>query len=252
MDRLIYTALSGATQTLERQAVVANNMANASTPGFRAQLSMFRAVPVNGDGLATRAITASTTPGADLSPGDMTETGRSLDVAIDGDGWLAVQAENGEEAYTRAGGLQMDSTGLLRSNGNVVLSEFGAPLVLPLGAEVTIAPDGTISALGAGDQPNAIAEIGRLKLVNPEADQIARGGDNLFHPRNNEDGTPGAPFAADDTVRVVSGAIESSNVNPTEAMVSMIENARRFEMQMKMISSIDENDQSANKLLSLS
>ncbi|MES1938636.1 flagellar basal body rod protein FlgF [Salinisphaera sp. T5B8] len=252
MDRLIYTALSGATQTLDRQAVVANNMANASTPGFRGQLSMFRAVPVNGDGLATRAITATTTPGADLTPGDMTETGRSLDVAIDGDGWLAVQAQDGSEAYTRAGGLQMDSTGLLRSNGNVVLSEFGAPLVLPLGAEVTIAADGTISALGAGDQPNAIAEIGRLKLVNPEPDQIARGGDNLFHPRNNPDGTPGAPFAADDTVRVVSGAVESSNVNPTEAMVSMIENARRFEMQMKMISSIDENDQSANKLLSLS
>jgi flagellar basal-body rod protein FlgF len=251
MDRLIYTALSGATQTLERQAVVANNMANASTPGFRGQLSMFRAVPVNGDGNATRAITAATTPGADLSPGTLTETGRTLDVAIDGDGWLAVQAQDGSEAYTRAGGLQMDSTGLLRSNGNVVLSEFGAPLVLPLGAKVTIAADGTISALGAGDQPNAIAEVGRLKLVNPPADQIARGGDNLFHPRANADGTPGAAFAADENVVVVSGAIESSNVDPTEAMVSMIENARRFEMQMKMVSSIDENDQSANRLLSL-
>lgn len=251
MDRLIYTALSGATQTLDRQAVVANNMANASTPGFRGQLSMFRAVPVNGDGLATRAITASTTPGADFTPGQMTETGRSLDVAIDGDGWLAVQDSAGDEAYTRAGGLQMDSTGLLRSNGNVVLSEFGQPLVLPLGAQVTIAADGTISALGAGDKPSSIAEVGRLKLVNPPEESIARGGDNLFHPRDNADGSDGAPFAADDTVRVVSGAVESSNVDPTEAMVSMIDNARRFEMQMKMISSADENARSANQLLSL-
>lgn len=251
MDRLIYTALSGATQTLDRQAVVANNMANASTPGFRAQLSMFRAVPVNGDGLATRAITAATTPGADFTPGQMTETGRSLDVAIDGDGWLAVQDEAGDEAYTRAGGLQMDSTGLLRSNGNVVLSEFGQPLVLPLGAKVTIAADGTISALGAGDKPSSIAEVGRLKLVNPPEKSIARGGDNLFHPRANADGSDGMPFAADDAVRVASGAIESSNVDPTDAMVSMIDNARRFEMQMKMISSADENARSANQLLSL-
>lgn len=252
MDRLIYTALSGATQTLDRQAVVANNMANASTDGFKGQLTMFRAVPVNGQGLATRAITAATTPGADMTPGALTETGRTLDVAVDGDGWLAVQDGQGKEAYTRAGGLQLDATGVLRSNGSAVLSEFGAPLVLPLGAEVTIASDGTISALGPGDPPSTIAEVGRLKLVNPPAEDLARGGDNLFHPRNNADGTPGAPFAPDEAVRVVSGALESSNVNPTEAMVSMIENARRFEMQMKMISNADENAQSANRLLSLS
>ena len=251
MDRLIYTALSGATQTLDRQAVVANNMANASTPGFRGQLSMFRAVPVNGDGLATRAITASTTPGADMSPGQMTETGRSLDVAVDGSGWLAVQDAGGREAYTRAGGLQTDSTGILRSNGNPVLGEFGQPLVLPLGAQVTIAADGTISALGPGDRPSAIAQVGKLKLVDPPAEAIARGADNLFHPRQKADGSEGEPFAADENVRVVSGAVESSNVDPTEAMVSMIDNARRFEMQMKMISSADENAQSANQLLSL-
>ncbi len=252
MDRLIYTALSGAKQSLAQQAVVANNMANASTTGFKGQLSMFRAVPVNGEGLATRAITAQTTPGADMSSGTMVNTGRSLDVAIDGSGWLAVQSPEGGEAYTRAGDLQLDSTGVLRSNGHAVLGEGGQPLVLPLGAQVTIASDGTISALGPGDAPNTIAEVGRLKLVDPAADAIVRGGDSLFYRRPAPGGDAAAPFAADAGVRVASGALEQSNVNPTETMVAMIANARRFEMQMKMISTAEENARSANRLLSLS
>ncbi len=251
MDRLIYTALSGAKQTLAQQAVVANNMANASTTGFKSQLSMFRAVPVNGEGLATRAITAQTTPGADMSAGTMVTTGRSLDVAIDGAGWFAVQAPDGGEAYTRAGGFQLDSTGVLRSNGHAVLGEGGPPLVLPLGAQVTIASDGTISAPGAGNAPNTIAEVGRLKLVDPPADALVRAGDGMFYRRPEPGGEAALPFAADAGVRVVSGTLEQSNVNPTETMVAMIANARRFEMQMKMISTAEENARTANQLLSL-
>ncbi|MES1923788.1 flagellar basal-body rod protein FlgF [Salinisphaera sp. T31B1] len=251
MDKLIYTALSGATQTLDRQAVVANNLANASTVGFKGQLSMFRAVPVNGAGHATRAIAADTTPAADFAPGAMTRTGRSLDVAIDGDGWLAVQGDDAGEGYTRAGDLQQDAAGLLRSNGHVVLGEDGQPLVLPLQAEVSIAADGTISALGAGDAPDTLAEVGRLKLVNPPVEQLVRGGDGLFRLRTGP-GEQATPLVADDTVRVVGGALEHSNVSPVEAMVAMIGNARRFEMQMKMISTADENERGANRLLSLS
>jgi len=250
MDRLIYTALSGATQTLDRQAVVANNMANASTVGFKGQLSMFRAVPVNGAGNATRAIAADTTPSADFAAGVITRTGRSLDVALDGDGWLAVQAPDGGEGYTRAGDLQQDATGLLRSNGHAVLGEDGNPLVLPLQADVTIAADGTISALGAGDRPNTLAQVGTLKLVNPPVEQLGRGGDGLFRLKTAE-GVQAGPLAADDSVRVVSGALEQSNVSPVESMVAMIGNARRFEMQMKIISTADENERGANRLLSL-
>ena len=169
MDRMIYTALSGAQQSLERQAVVANNLSNVSTTGFKSQLSAFRAVSIQGDGLATRSVVADTTPGADYSEGMIEETGRSLDVAIDGDGWLAVDDGNGREAYTRDGRLRMDATGLLMSDGKPVMGE-GGPIFLPLNASVSVASDGTISALGLGDQPNTLAEVGRLKLVNPGTD----------------------------------------------------------------------------------
>ncbi|MCM5703728.1 flagellar basal body rod protein FlgF [Larsenimonas salina] len=261
MDRMIYTALSGAQQSLERQSVVTNNLANVSTTGFKAQLSAFRAVPIQGDGLATRAVVADTTPGFDASPGMINETGRSLDVAIDGDGWLAVDDGGGSEAYTRDGRLRMDSTGLLMADGKPVLGE-GGPIVLPLNAKVSVASDGTISALGLGDQPNTLAEVGRLKLVNPGNDSMQRGDDGLYRAKagiadnngNNvnggEDDAP-ARLPRNDAVRLVSGALEGSNVSATEAMVSMIDNARRFEMNMKMIQTADDNEQRANQLLSL-
>ncbi|RJS95170.1 flagellar basal body rod protein FlgF [Salinisphaera sp. Q1T1-3] len=248
MDRLIYTALSGASQILDRQSVVANNLANASTTGFKAELSAYRAVPVNGGGLATRAITAQTTPQADLSQGGIEHTGRSLDVAVDGAGWLSVQADDGSEAYTRNGNLQMDATGMLRSAGRPVLSRNGQPIVLPLNATVSIAADGTISALGGGEEPNTMTDVGQLKLVGAGDNGMHRRGDGLFQrgaPGTPDDGP--APF--DGTVRLVSGALESSNVSPTETMVSMIGDARQFEMQMKMLSSADDNARAANRLL---
>jgi flagellar basal-body rod protein FlgF len=248
LDRLIYTAASGVSQILERQAVLANDLANASTVGFKGQLSMFRAVPVNGEGLPTRAITAETTPAADLARGSSLHTGRALDVAIDGHGWLTVQAPDGSEAYTRAGNLQQDATGVLRSDGHPVLGTDGQPIVLPLDAKVTIAHDGTISALGAGDQPDTLSAVGQLKLVDPPAAQLRRGGDGLFRRTS----APGKPFPASDMVRVDAGTLESSNVNPTDAMVDMIDNARRFAMQMKMVSMTNDNARSANQLLSLS
>ncbi|MCM2130399.1 flagellar basal body rod protein FlgF [Larsenimonas rhizosphaerae] len=251
MDRMIYTALSGAQQTLERQAVVANNLSNVSTTGFKSQLSAFRAVPIQGDGLATRSVVADTTPGADYSEGMIEETGRSLDVAIDGDGWLAVDDGNGREVYTRDGRLRVDATGLLMSGGKPVMGE-GGPVVLPLNASFSVASDGTISALGLGDQPNTLAEVGRLKLVNPGNEMMKRGDDGLFRMQADANGNPAPPrLPGDDGVSLVSGALESSNVNATEAMVAMIDNARRFEMNMRMVDTADENEQRANQLLSL-
>lgn len=250
MDRMIYTALSGANQILQRQAVVANDLANASTIGFKGQLSMYRSVPVNGEGLATRTITAQTTPAADLSEGQIIHTGRALDVAVEGKGWLAVQGSDGKEAYTRAGDLQTDSTGILRSGRFPVLGDDGQPIVLPLNAKVAIAHDGTISALGAGDDPRTLGAAGQLKLVRGGAGEMLRGDDGLFRARPGTAGVS-APLLGDDTIRVSSGALESSNVSPTTAMVSMIDDARAFEMQMKMISTADDNARSANRLLSL-
>lgn len=248
MDRLIYTALSGASQILDRQAVTSNNLANATTTGFKAQMSMFRAVPVNGSGLPTRAITAETTPQADLSQGAAEQTGRALDVAINGPGWLAVQSDDGSEAYTRNGNLQIDSTGLLRSGGHPVLGSKGRPIVLPLNAKVHIASDGTISALGAGNEPNTMSQVGTLKRVGAPDAGMVRGEDGLFRP-NPANGQALAKLPADADVRLTSGALEGSNVSPTEAMVGMINDARQFEMQMKMLHLADENASNANRLL---
>jgi flagellar basal-body rod protein FlgF len=244
MDRMLYVAMSGAKQAMEQQASVAHNMANASTPGFRAQINAFRAVPVVGEEARTRAFVAATTAGADFTRGPLTETGRALDVAVQGDGWLVVQADDGSEAYTRVGNLQVGADGqLLTMGARPVLGDAG-PMAIPPGAEVTVAADGLIAARGAGDPLTGVGDVGRLKLVNPPTADLVRGDDGLFRMR---DGLPAAD--ADPAVRLVSGVIEGSNVNPVEAMVDMIANARRFELQMKSIKSADEGAQSANRLL---
>lgn len=245
MDRMIYVGMSGAKQAMEQQASVANNMANVSTPGFRAQINNFRAVPVVGQEAATRAMVVASTPGADMRSGPMTQTGRALDVAVRGDGWLTVQMLDGSEAYTRVGNLQVGAEGqLMTMDSRPVAGESGA-LVVPPGAALMITGDGLVSALGPGGTATGAAEVGRLKLVNPPAGDMVRGDDGLFRMR------PGAaPAEADRAVRLLTGALEGSNVNPIQVMVDMIANARRFEMQMKTLQTAESNDQQANKLLS--
>ena len=244
MDRMLYVAMSGAKQAMEQQASVANNMANVSTPGFRAQINTFRAVPVVGEEAPTRAFVAATTPGADFTHGPLTETGRDLDVAVRGEGWLVVQAPGGGEAYTRVGNLQVGADGQVMTMGARPVVGDGGPLVIPPGSTVTIASDGLIAARGAGDPAVGVAEVGRLKLVNPPVADLVRGEDGLFRMR---EGLP--PAEADANVVVAAGMVEGSNVNPVEAMVAMIANGRSFEMQMKSIQTADTNAQSANKLL---
>ena len=248
MDRILYTAMSGAKQTMDQQAVVSHNLANVSTSGFRAQLHAMRAVPVQGEGLPTRVSVAATTPGSDFSPGPITRTGRVLDVAMAGNAWLAVQADDGSEAYTRRGELQIDGDGLVSVAGRPVIGE-GGPIIVPLGSSVTLGADGTISAIGEGENPDALVDVGRLKLVTPEQN-LLRGDDGLFRMPLNEEGEA-VVLAADEEATVVSGALEGSNVSAVEAMVSMIDVARRYEMQMKVISTADENAQRANGLLSI-
>src|SRR5580698_3935435 len=184
MDRMIYTAMTGAAQSLEQQSVVANNLANASTTGFRAQLSAFRDVPMNfensGDD-STRTFVLSSTPTADYTPGPIQQTGNPLDVAVQGAGWLSVQTPDGNEAYTRAGNLHVDANGQLVTANNLPVLGANGPMAIPPGADVTIGRDGTVSALMPGDPPTAIATIDQLKLVNPDASTLSRGDDGLFH-----------------------------------------------------------------------
>ncbi|WP_372826298.1 flagellar basal body rod protein FlgF [Polaromonas sp.] len=245
MDRMIYIGMGGAKQAMEQQASVANNMANASTPGFRAQINMARAVPLVGEEAGTRVMVVSMTPGANLRSGPMTQTGRPLDVAIRGEGWLAVQMPDGGEAFTRVGNLQLGAEGRLLTMDSLPLLGDAGPLVVPPGSSLTVAADGVVSALGAGDPAVGMAQVGRLKLVNPDARDLVRGDDGLFRMRA---GLP-AP-QADPNVKLLTGAIEGSNVNAVEVMVDMIANARRFEMQMKTVQTAESNDQQANKLLS--
>lgn len=245
MDRLIYTAMSGASQVMEQQATVANNLANTSTPGFRAALSTFRAVPLVGEGLATRAFVVDSTPGSDFSPGPMQATGRELDVAINGAGWFVVQGADGKEAYTRSGGLQISSTGVLQTNTGLNVVGLSGPITLSPTSQITIAKDGTISTIPDGSLPNAITTIGNLKLVNPPPDQLARGADGLFRLK---DGTA-AP--ADPTTQIASGNLEGSNVSTVKALVDMISLSRKFDMQMKMLTTADNDAKQASSIMSI-
>lgn len=250
MDRIVYTAMNGAARTLEHQAALSNNMANVSTPGFREQLTAYRSVPLVGGGSSpTRVATVASTPGSNFQPGPIQATGRDLDVAVAGNGWLAVRTEQGE-AYTRAGNLQIGVDGLLRTaQGWAVLSADNAPIEVPERAALTFGSDGAITALGAGDPPNDVQLLGQLKLVDPGDTPLVRGDDGLFRAAG-ADGQPGRALPAAPGARLMSGMLESSNVSAAEAMVGMINNARRFEMQMKVIQQADQNAQRANSILS--
>lgn len=250
MDRMLYTAMSGAKHTMDQQAVISQNLSNVSTAGFRAQLQAARSVPVLGDGaLATRVSAVTTTPGTDYSQGPIERTGRTLDIAMQDNAWMAVLADDGTEAYTRRGDLQLDSDGVLLSVGRPVMGD-GGPIALPQGAQVSIGADGTISAIPQGEGPAALVDVGRIKLVTPDEQGLIRGEDGLFRAPLNEEGQPGG-LPGDEEARVVSGALEGSNVSAVDAMVSMIDVARRYDMQMKILSTADENAQRANSILSI-
>jgi flagellar basal-body rod protein FlgF len=241
MDRLIYLAMSGAKATMQRQETLANNLANVSTVGFRAELAAFRAVPVEGSGASTRVYALESTPGYDATPGQVAATGRNLDVAMKGASWLAVQGLDGTEAYTRGGSLDINSEGnLITTSGLTVLGD-GGPIQVPPETQVGIAADGTISATAANGRSTS---IGKLKLVTPEA-PLTRGTDGLFRGADGD-------LSADPLARVQDGALEGSNVSAVETMVAMIAAARQFEAQMKSLTTAEGNDKAASQLLAVS
>jgi len=246
MDRLIYTAMTGAKHVFMQQAGTANNLANASTVGFKAQEHRFRAVPVHSEGLPTRAFVVDASVADVFDEGPLMFTGNNLDVAVQGRGWLAVQLPDGSEAYTRGGALEVDVTGLLQTKSGYTIAGDGGPINVPPDNRVEIAPDGTVSVIPNFGTPNNANAIGRLKLVNPPEADLVRGGDGLFRLRSGE----AAP--ADANVRVAPGTLEGSNVNVTDAMVNLISLSRQFEMQIKMLQTADTDAQKADQLLSLS
>lgn len=244
MDHIIYTSMTGAGAAVHRQAVLSNNLANASTHGFRAQLSTFRSVPMQGDGASTRVFALEATSTHDSTSGPAERTGRDLDAMAVGNAWFAVQGLDGVEAYTRAGAFQVTPEGqLVTSTGLPVLSDSSGPIDVPPGAQVSLGSDGTITAQSAGQPP---ATVGRLKLATPTADDpLKRSDDGLFRTASGE------PLAQDANAKLVAGALEGSNVNPVECMVGMIAAARQFEQQMRLLQTAENDDKTANRLLSI-
>jgi flagellar basal-body rod protein FlgF len=245
MDKALYLSMTGAINTQISQATIASNMSNMEMPAFKADLEQFRAMPVFGDGLPSRVYALSERPGIDYSPGSIFKTGNPLDVAIDGGGWIAIQAPDGTEAYTRRGDLRINISGFLENgNGYLVLGN-GGPIALPQAEEVLIGSDGTISVRPLGQSEKELAIVDRLRLVNPEIKDINKSPDGLFRLRSGEKAN------VNGSVRVVPESLETSNVNMVGAMSRMIETARLFELNIKAMSAAEENDEVATRILAL-
>lgn len=244
MDKLLYVAASGAKQDLLGTSVRANNLANAQTTGFKAQLEQARAMPAYGEGLPSRVFSMTESPTNNYESGPMIQTGRELDVAIQGNGWFTVQDAQGNEAYSRDGSLQLGPDGMLTDmHGNMVMGDNG-PIFLPVPLDnLNFAADGTVSVRPFGAPENVSEEVGRLGLVNPDYNDLERGRDGLFRMKD------GTQAAQDGTVQIRSGMLEGSNVNAVDEMVNMMNLQRHYELQVKMMKQAKELDTRGNMLL---
>ncbi len=243
MDRGLYVAMTGAKQIMQAQAVNNHNIANLSTIGYRGDEVSFASLPIYGPGYPTRVNSVAGDAGTDFSQGTMESTGRELDVAVNGKGFIAVRGLDGKEAYTRAGDLRVQPDGALTTaSGLPVLSEAG-PIVLPPSTQVTIGSDGTVSVVPQGSAPMAVTQVDRIKLVNPKTADLQKGDDGLLRLK------AGGKAKTDDAVSVTSGMLESSNVNPAQSLINMIELQRLYEFQIKSINSTDQNEQAAQRMM---
>ncbi|MBL4829709.1 MAG: flagellar basal body rod protein FlgF [Aliivibrio sp.] len=246
MDRALFLAMSGAKQNMQAMQLRSNNLANVSTTGFRADLAQARSMQAYGEGLPTRVFNMTERPGQSFQQGSVITTGRDLDITIEGDGWLAVLDNTGQEGLTRAGNLKIDQSGLLmNSSGHLILGENNAPITLPLPiAKIEIGRDGTISVLEQGAPAEAMEEIDRIKLVRPDNRSLFKDTNGLFRSKD-----PDVQFEADAGISILSGAVEGSNVNAVGEMTSLINLQRQFEMQVKMMSTVEEMDKASDMLL---
>lgn len=247
MDRAIYIAMTGAKHNMQAQTSHSNNLANASTTGFRADWEQARAMPVYGEHHPSRAYSMTERPATDFNDGGLIETGNDLDVAVAGDGFLAVQDVEGNEAYTRRGDMSVTSLGnLVNGSGQPVVGN-GGPIVLPPYEKVEIGQDGTISIRPTGAGPNEMVVVDSLKVVNPDLRNFEKGTDGLFRPVEGD-----AELEADPTLRVASGFIEGSNVNAVNELTNIMSLNRQYEMQIKMMKTAEEISRSSEQLLRLS
>lgn len=241
MDDPLYVAMTGAQQTMVAQTVHSNNLANVNTTGFRGDLYNAYSVALFGETFPSSVYAVSEEPVPNFKPGGLMTTGRDLDVAIQDKGWIAVQAPNGDEAYTRAGDLQIDGNGQLRTGAGHPVLGNGGPISIPPAEKIQIGGDGSITVIPLGSSASAPAQVDRIKLVNPDTATLRKGEDGLLRSS--------AAVAADAGVRLAPGALETSNVNAVDEMINIIALARQFEIQMKMMQAVDENGQATAQLL---
>jgi len=245
MDRLLFVAASGLRQIAQAQEINANNLANASTVGFQADLTRARALYLNGPYYPDRVFAATESPGVDFAKGAIQQTGRPLDIAVSGQGWIAVQAPDGSEAYTRRGDLRISPEGLLETGNGLPVLGDGGPLLIPPHEKIEIGSDGTVSIRPLGQQASGLAVIGRIKLVTAQPGELQKGADGLLR---RHDGVPAEPSAE---VSLVSGALENSNVSLVHSLTEMIELSRRFEAQVKMLETARKDDEASSRLLNI-
>lgn len=243
MDKSLYLAMSGAKQTMLAQSVHSNNLANATTTGFKADLAQARSMQVFGEQHPSRVFALTENPATQFSPGSMQSTGRELDVAVKGDGWIAVQRKDGSEAYSRNGELNITADGMLVNGAGLRVLGNGGPVNIPPAEKLQIGVDGTISIVALGEGPETMAEVDRIKLVNPDAENMEKASDGLMQTRDNS-----LP-PADALVRIESGFLEGSNVNPVESMTEILSLARKFEIQLKVMQAAESADRASAQLL---
>lgn len=244
MDKVLFLAMSGAKQTMMSQQAHANNLANISSTGFKADLEQARAMPVFGDGHPSRVYSLSERPATDRTTGTLLQTGRNLDVGMQGDTWLAVQAKDGSESYTRAGELQVTAAGFLINGSGLPIKDVGGNNIqLPPFEQIDIGADGTISIKPEGATSSELVLIGQLKMVALDPSNSYKGIDGLM----KIDG--GAVLDVDPNARLQSGFVETSNVNAVHELTNIISLSRQFEMNIKMMKTAEENSTAAAKIL---
>lgn len=246
MDKMLYLAMSGASQNTLAQRAHANNLANLSTSGFRRDFEQARSMPLFGDGYPARVYAMSERPATDFTPGTLQETGNELDVAIEGQGWLAVQAPDGSEAYVRTASMKIDALGMLRTGSGLPVLGNAGPIAVPPQQQIEIGQDGTISIRSLGEAPNVVAQVDRIKMVNPDPKSLVKGEDGMIRLKEP------AIQPADANVRLASGFLESSNVNAVAEMTSMLALARQFELHVKMMRTAEDNASAVARVMQLS
>ena len=246
MDKLLYVSMTGASQNTLAQRAHANNLANISTTGFRRDFEQARSMQVFGEVHPSRVYSLSERPGTDFTPGSLQETGRDLDIAIGGEGWIAVQANDGTEAYVRTASMNIDAMGVLRTASGLPVLGNAGPIAVPPEQKIDIGSDGTISIRALGEAPNVLAEVDRIKLVNPDLKLMEKGLDGLIRY------TGGDEVPMDAAVQVTSGFLESSNVNAVAEMTAMLALSRQFELSVKMMRTAEENSSAMSRIMQIS